>query len=356
MNTLFFWALLCSAPLFSSNNKPSYNGRKIKQNKNKNKIYIKNNIIDLAAKTLKNDESKGKFLNTPLSATAQARYKINNFYVTQNNAAKNNDSHYYHSNSKIHVLKYLLKNYDEIKNQINKKLNSADPFWDDIALLIFIKYIILGEQLATAFKKAASTVSSMKSISNFNKKEKYDMITLLEKKKNRTNPFQKDTFDTKAIEILKKNLLWNAKNTTETDRVTNRVYNLAKHEPVLLLISSYNQNIFTIKETTTTYGELELSKDIYEKILFKKMKIHNQKEQAEFSALRRNLPDAPPEEHKFIILIPEITNNIIEYWTLIQEKDSIKKIKLETFVNNLSKDNFYLFSILNQKDVEWILL
>lgn len=354
MNTLFLWVLLCNVPLFAFNKKQSYNGRKIKHHKNKKKIHIKNNIIELAS-SLKNSESSSKFLNTPPSATAEARYKINNFYVTKNNATKNNASHYYHSNSKMHVLQYLLNNYDEIQIKLNQTLNSTDLPWSNIAFLIFVKYIILGEQFQIALQKTISEVNNMKSISTFNKKEKYDLVTLLEKKKTRINGFQKDIFDTKVIDILKKSLLWNAKNTTETDRVTNRVYNIAKHEPVLLLISYYNQNIFTIKEITTTYGELELSKDIYEKILFKKVKIHNEKEQAQFSALRRNLPDGPAQKHESIILIPEITNNIIEYWTLIKEKDSIKKIKLETFVKNLSKDNFYLFSVLHQKDIEWML-
>lgn len=329
--------------------KQKYNGRKIKKNKSpiKNKIKksIKNNMNNNFFYTgLKKSE---KLEN--LSQSAIERYKLNNIFINSN--IESSFSNKYSTTKKTYITDYLMNNYKKIillMNQANINI-LKNNFESNIFFLYYINSILRGENLQSSF------FNSIKKI-NYIKKNNLlgsisDISNILQVKKSKVNPFEEKTFDSFAIRLLKKSLIWNGSNETEIGRLLNTIYDYSNRDPVIITISSYPSSDMNAQEANTTYGELGVGKDAYRNILFNKNMLNSPDSRGEFDMLHRNIPDGRPQQILSFLIIPEIRSNIVEYFVILDDINKIEKIKIDEIIKKLDKNFFYLISIFNQNDI-----
>jgi hypothetical protein len=327
--------------IIASNSIP---GRKIKKQKAYEKKLIKKNILRTVSHFL--DTPTNKYISLEkntnidnLSQSAQERYKLENNFIQGSSEGDSKNLIDINKKNMTYLLPFLQSNRF-IKNYLAQSSVFEDSLDYYFVLLLLNKYILEGNTIQESLMQAIFKV------------KKYSIyfegiIPLLENLKINNN-----LSDDIVIKVLNRILLYNGSDKIEIDRAINRFYNIANREPVILIIEQCNKNDFTINENNNTYGELGPSKDIYQKLIYDKTKLGEEKMRDYFQLSRRNIANNRAIKIKYYFVVPKIKSNIVEYMTINQKTK--KEEKIETIINNLDSNYFYSLSLLSEKELQYL--
>jgi hypothetical protein len=137
-----------------------------------------------------------------------------------------------------------------------------------------------------------------------------------------------------------------------------------------LIVSKFSENDFSPLDLTNTYGELDPSRDIYQKILFDSsfsetqfLKSISNKDfyvnfTDRFDLPHRNLPIKKPLQTVSLIGLPEIHSNMVNYSFLeisqnISE-EQIAKVSFKKYIDSLTSSGVYSIQVLSLDDLFWL--
>jgi hypothetical protein len=322
-------------------------GKKIKKTKSRVKNEIKANIINTISflkheSSLPKEKNRGEGLIEKLSQSAKDRYLLHNNYVI-GDASKLNIVAPDTILSLANSISFFQKNYNYIKGFMIKHNIQLHSIFNAAFLIHVNNLIKLGWGLQSSLYKALTYLHLYNCFNN-------GILKGLYRLKNQVydaSDEQKEIFDNKAKVMLNNILLFNGSNKIERDRAINRLYNNANRKSAILIIEKYDKNDVSFLEPNNTYGELAPSKDIYEKVLFKKSVLEDAEMRDRFSLRRREMPEITPKNIDFFTIIPKINNNIVEYYVLDEgDENKLEIKKIEALINALDENAVYCLSIV----------
>jgi len=344
MKKILILLLLINKKYYSYILDNAYQGKLIKTHKSELKNKIEENIeknIEELFKTV--TDQKVTMDKSFLSASAMSRYCGQSYYIKKDplyNSIINDQQISKKSCNQNNTIlfNFLSDKIAGIENKIQKTYPLQSILFQKYILLLLINNILQGQSIAASLPEIKSAPLL-----------KNNIIALLLAKKTVASAFAKNDFDRTAEEILLKTFICNGADRVEKDRITNRIINSAARKPILIITELFDPNNFTQAEVNNTFGEMTPSRDIYQKILFNPNQYYKTTE-ARYQMMHRNIPDQKGT-CSFYIAIPLIADNMVTYYIM----ENGKKIKLNEFINSVTKNKFFMFTILSANDARWLL-